>query len=398
MLVRPGLDDAVVDTPDGIVVDGAAPGGRVELRCEVVLGGRSWTCRAEFTATADGSVDTSRHPSVSGDYTGVDPFGMFWSADAGARMDLAELAPMQVSVTAVSGEQRVEASYRRPWVRTGTTVRDMAEAGVVGRLHRPATAGLRGVVVVGGSDGGLGGPSVSPLLAGHGVAALSLAYWRHPGLPAALHDIDVEVVGRACDWLRGQPGVRDERPTVIGISRGGELALLAASLMPERVGSVVSIVGSGVAWGAVGTDDDNDTAWRFAGEPVPQVWEDPDDPDAALLDPARVAAAEILVERIDGRVLLLSGEADALWPSASLSELAVRRAERLGVADRVVHVAYPDAGHACCQTPGYAIQDGIVRHPLDGFEFRLGGTRAGNQAARLDSWRRVRELVTEPAW
>ena len=392
MRVRPGDHAAVIDTHDGLVVDELQPGQRISVESVVTCGGLTWACRGEYVAGPDGVVDTSRDASTGGDYEGVDAYGLLWSADAG-RMDFTTLAPMRVAVSLRSGTETAGTTYERAWLREDVEVSDVAEDGLVGRLHLPPGEALPGLVVVGGSDGGLGGPPYGALLANHGVAVLCLAYWNADGLPDALHDIEVELVGRACDWLRARPGVRDERPAVLGISRGGEYAMLAGSLIPERVGSVISTVGSGVVWGAVGTGDDNDTGWRFGGQPVTQMYEWDDDPDRGLDDPRMVAAAEIPVERIDGRLLLLTGEADALWRCTLLSELAVRRAERTGAGDRVTHVSYPEAGHFCCTPPGFAIAGGSSLHPLDGKPFTVGGTRAGNQAARLDAWRRVRAFL-----
>lgn len=393
MQVGAGRADALVDSEDGVVVHGADPGAEVAIEVRVGTGRLGWTCRGVFTADAQGDVDTSRDPSTGGDYRGVDPFGLFWSADPAERPRTTPLEPIRVSVVATCAAARADASYERAWTTPDVSVSEVDLPGVVGVLHLPAGRDLPAVVVVGGSDGGLGGPTTAALLSGHGVAALSLAYWNHPGTPPVLRDIDIEVVGRACDWLRGQPGLRHERPTVVGISRGGELAMLAGALMPGRVGSVVSQVGSALVWGGFGVGvDDNDTAWRFDGRPVAQMWEYPDDSDRGLQDPAMVAAAEIPVERIDGRVLLTSGADDRIWRSSLLSEYAVRRAERFGAGDRVEHVVYPGAGHACSAPPGYAVPIESV-HPVDGTIDTLGGTRAGNNAARRDSWRRLLDLV-----
>jgi pimeloyl-ACP methyl ester carboxylesterase len=391
--VGPGRRDALVDSPDGVVVHGAEPGAEVTIETRVRSGGLGWTCRGVFTADAAGTVDTATAPSTGADYLGTDPFGLVWSASPAERPDRSRLEPMRVDVVATSGRDRAETTYERAWTTPDVRVVDVSEDGVVGRLHLPTGHDLPGLVVVGGSDGGLGGPTTAALLSGHGVAALSLAYWNHPGTPAVLRDIDIEVVARACDWLRGQHGVRDARPTVLGISRGGELAMLAGALMPDRVGSVVSQVGSALVWGGFGDGvDDNDTAWRFGGRAVPQMWEYPDDSDRGLDDPALVAAAEIPVERVDGRVLLTSGEDDRIWRSTRLSEYAVRRAARHGAADRVEHISYPDAGHACSAPPGYAVPIESA-HPVTGETDSLGGTLAGNNAARIDSWRRLQDLI-----
>ena len=57
-----------------------------------------------------------------------------------------------------------------------------------------------------------------------------------------------------------------------------------------------------------------------------------------------MARAEIAFEHAAGPVLMLSGEDDAMWPSARLTRIAEARAEREGAGDRVTHVAYPAPG------------------------------------------------------
>ena len=374
-----------MDSPDGVLLTGAPPGGAVGIVATLELAGQTWSCAGAYVADRDGEVDTAEDTSFDGTYRGTDPLGLFWSAEVPDFYDWDVLHPLRVTLRATSDEQAVETSYARSVVADGVTEHVVAEEGVAGRLFLPERAG-RGVVVVGGSDGGPGGPLMAALLAGHGLPVLSMAYWGHPGTPDALRDIDVEVVARACDWLRAQDGVDDVPPCVIGLSRGGELVLLAAALTPDHVGPVLVSVGSGVAWGAWGPGTDVlETAWRFGGEPVPQMAEDEDDPNACLDDEDMVASAEIAVERAAGPVLMLSGEDDAMWPSARLTRIAEARAEREGAGDRVTHVAYPGAGHFCTTPPGYPLvsEDAI----------RSGGSRSRNQAARLDAWRRILDFV-----
>ena len=392
--IGPGDVEAAIDAEDGVRVEGAAPGARVEVRAELELCGQEWSCTGEYVADASGRVDTATDPSVGGDYRGVDAFGLYWSAGAAGFYEWSLLTPMQVVATATSDGQTAEAGWRRRWLAEGATYRDVEEEGVVGRLFLPPDPqDAPALVILAGSQGGLGGPSAAALLTGHGIATLALAHWRYPGTPDRLRDIPIEVVGRGCDWLRRQPGVADRRPTVLGISRGGELALLAGAYLPEQVGHVVSDVGSGVPWGALGPGTDvNETAWTFRGEPVAQIYEDEDDPDRILDFPEWVARTEIPVERCSGRVLLLSGDDDQVWSSTRLSEIARQRALRCGAGDRVEHVVQPDAGHAAGAPPGYPVLEDVVAGS-DGFSFSFGGTRAGNQAARRDSWRRLIDLV-----
>jgi hypothetical protein len=58
----------------------------------------------------------------------------------------------------------------------------------------------------------------------------------------------------------------------------------------------------------------------------------------------------------------------------------------------VEHLTYPDAGHACSAPPGYAVPIESV-HPVTGETDTLGGTLPGNNAARIDSWRRLLDLI-----
>jgi dienelactone hydrolase len=383
--LRPGRTGALVASPDGVRLTGAPPGGRVTIEATLELGGQRWTCAGEYVADRDGEVDTAEDASSGGSYGGVDPYGLFWSAEVPDLYDWDVLHPMRVTLRATSDEQTVDTSYARLVVAGDVTEHVVAEPGVAGRLFLPARTG-RGVVLVGGSDGGPGAPVMAALLAAHGLPVLSMAYWGHPGTPDALRDIDVEVVARACDWLRAQAGVDDVPPCVIGLSRGSELVLLAAALIPDHVGPVLVSVGSGVAWGAWGPGTDVlESAWRFGGEPVPQMAEDEADPAACLDDEDMAAAAEIPVERATGPVLLLSGEDDAMWPSTRLTRIAEARAEREGAGDRVTHVAYPGAGHFCTTPPGFPLVSEDV--------IRSGGSRRRNQAARVDAWRRTLEFV-----
>ena len=311
---------------------------------------------------------------------------MFWSAEVPDFYDWDVLHPMRVTLRATSDEQTVETSYARRVVADDVTEHVVAEEGVAGRLFLPERAG-RGVVVVGGSDGGPGGPVMAALLAGHGLPVLSMAYWGHPGTPDALRDIDVEVVARACDWLRAQDGVDDVPPCVVGLSRGGELVLLAAALDPRPRGPGASsrwAAGSPGARGGRGP-----TCWRRPGGSAASRC-----PRWPRTRTTRTPASTTRTwwrrprspfERAAGPVLMLSGEDDAMWPSARLTRIAEARAEREGAGDRVTHVAYPGAGHFCTTPPGFPLvsEDAI----------RSGGSRSrqpGRAARRVATDPRVR--------
>jgi len=135
--IGPGDVEAAIDAEDGVRVEGAAPGARVEVRAELELCGQEWSCAGEYVADASGRVDTATDPSIGGDYLGVDAFGLYWSAGADGFYEWSLLTPMQVVATATSDGQTAEAGWRRRWLAEGATYRDVEEEGVVGRLFLP---------------------------------------------------------------------------------------------------------------------------------------------------------------------------------------------------------------------------------------------------------------------
>ena len=111
-------------------------------------------------------------------------------------------------------------------------------------LVPPGSERHRGVLVVGGSNGGL---PIRPAawLASHGYAVLALAYFRYQDLPPQLEAIPLEYFERALAWMSQRPEISGDRFAVMGTSRGGELALQLGSMFP-RISAVVAYVPSNV--------------------------------------------------------------------------------------------------------------------------------------------------------
>ena len=115
---------------------------------------------------------------------------------------------------------------------------------------------------------------------------------------------------------------------------------------------------------------------------------------ASLADWAAEERAAIPVERIEGRVLLVCGRADAMWPSALMAERAAARMAAHGQADRVTHLCYEGAGH----TIGHPYVPATLTagvHPVDKRVYDYGGDPAAIARARADSWPRVVAFLRE---
>lgn len=300
------------------------------------------------------------------------------------------------------------------------TMQQVTDEGLVGTLVLPPNVGpMRrrpAVVTLGGSEGGLR-VGAARAFAQEGFVALALAYFGIEPLPAELVEVPLEYVGAALDWLVARPEVAGDKVAVVGASKGGELALLAGATFPDRVGAVAAYVPSGVVWQGITRDRramraGPRSSWTYEGAPLPFVpfarltpWEllqytvrylrrrpirvhafyarGLDDRDA-------VAAATIPVERIDGPVVVVSGDDDGVWPSTLLATLVVERLRAHGHPHRVEHRRYRHAGHMIT-VPGAELD---ADNP-DVARFGLGGTPAADAEASRDAWPIVVDVLRE---
>ncbi len=203
---------ALYDTPFVSTVSGLQPGELATLRLSTTdEHGQVWSSQAQFRAATDGSFDTRQAP-VSGSYQTADPMGLMQTLTSGPPADFLPLATWTMSETVVSGETTLASATftrLRP-TQTGVTSQDLrpSAGGLYGQMFEPATipTSAPGVVVIGGSGGGLETGVEAALLAARGYPALALAYFGDPGLPATLQGIPWSIsTGRRSGWPAG-PG------------------------------------------------------------------------------------------------------------------------------------------------------------------------------------------------
>lgn len=266
------------------------------------------------------------------------------------------------------------------------------------------------ILLLGGSEGGDMMRFAAARFAGAGYVAASVAYFGAPGLPSQLAGIPVETVGTALDDIAKRPDVDPARIALFGISKGGELALLAASTYPQFK-AVVAAVSSPFAWegiprgpGAVGS------SWTFAGKPVPFVAygskmaqltmnayanQTPLDLrvgyEASMQEhAAEIPAAMFHLERIAGPVMMLAADDDQLWNSDVQSQLGMTYLRDRHHAFADVYEHYADAGHLFL----FASPEQTVNHVKAGpMTLLMGGTPAGDQAAQRAAWPEVMRFL-----
>ena len=408
---------ALIDEPLRIVVSGCRPGQPVTVRARMRDLERLWESHAVFEAGRDGTVDASAMRPLSGTYDAPDARGLLWSVRSVEGQPSAvwrTAASLDMEFVAECGAERpASLAVSRCFAGPGVSRMEVRDRGLVGTLFRPAGSARRpAVIVVPGSGGGVPeGPAA--LLASHGFVGLALAYFRVEHLPLWLAEIPLEYFDTAIRWLRSHSAVANCPLGVMGTSRGGELALLLGATFPD-IKAVVGYVPSGVVHAAVPGRDRGEAArrpaWTHRGEPVPFVssrdprqTDEPASPEPlaltpvflrALEDRAAVEAAEIWVERINGPVLLISGQDDQMWPSPVLAEIAMKRLARHGHRFPYRHLSYPGAGHIIGQ-PGLPATVSASVHPLSGRLMAYGGNPQDNAAAAADSWPKVLDFFRD---
>ena len=410
----------MVDAPLKIRLTGMQPGDLVTVRSSIADG--IWTAEASFAVGADGAIDLEEQAPVSGSYSTVDSMGLIWSASLQASQEslarLSNLEPFAITFDAASGGNVLaSASVVREQVPVGVRREVVREDGLFGTLFVPPNDGPHpAVMLVSGSGGGLD-EGLASLFAAHGIAGFTLAYFNYEALPKALVNIPLEYFETGIEFLRAHPMIDGNRLAIAGASRGGELSLLLGSVF-SQFKAVVAWVPSGLVWGGFGgaREDGVQPAWLLKGQPVPFMDGDihPDDYRYTVSYrrrgegipmtpgflaqmnryPDRVRQATIPVERINGAVLLISGEDDQMWPSTRMAEISMARLREHNFPHPYEHLSYSGAGHAV-GTPYWPQTMTEVRHPVDGVLYAFGGNPESNAHATVDSWRRVKHFLRE---
>ncbi len=379
---------AFIDEPVSIRLSGFEPNQDVTIKATTV--GTAFPgliddkgivreSQATFKTDANGEVDLEKQAPLSGSYAGVDGMGLFWSlTENPAKAHAGSTEPVPTLLNAVQyhylftaevdGKEVAKATVIQNMGSDSVVVKEVAENGILAQFYQPAGKGpFPAVIALVGGGGGLLRQSPK-VLAAHGYAVLSLAYFNYTSpldnssLPDSLDMIPMEYFGKAIQWLQSQPSVDPERIGVIGFSKGGMAALLAGTIFPQ-IKTVIAFSAPTYTWDG----DTGGSSFSYQGKPVPFASSDSiykydasfttavnsgKDPMAVMPDvlasikaDPEISAAIIPVEKINGSVLLISGDRDSQLPGPVYGELAIDRLKAHNFAFPYRHIMNPGAGH-----------------------------------------------------
>ncbi|KCV31261.1 acyl-CoA thioester hydrolase/BAAT N-terminal domain protein [Bordetella bronchiseptica 00-P-2730] len=413
---------ALIDVDREIRIDGFGPYACIDVTAEMRMCGVPWRARATFLAGADGSLDLDRDSPVSGDYAEPGAMGLVWSMQC---QDLphAVFPPdrtdaLTVHITASDGRHEARATLVQEFLAEGVRHQAVrAQAGgmsLSGELYTPPGPGPHpAVIYMNGSSGGVNAPRAA-LFAARGYQCLALGIFNYEGRPQYLNDMPLEYLEQALRWVRDTQNPRNGFVAISGISRGGEMSLLAASHFPELVSAVVAYVPSPVMHGVVsagapGTGRDAQV-WTLGGKPLPHLWQDnatadweaayASDPPyrqthafmSASRDARAFERARIPIERYRGPLMLISASDDGFWPSTAYSEIVVRQRQAAWPARPAEHYVCRGAGHHV-HYPNLPATLISKPHAMSGLLLDAGGTPPANAHGNAGSYRAMLDFL-----
>ncbi|XP_023701038.1 acyl-coenzyme A thioesterase 1-like isoform X2 [Paramormyrops kingsleyae] len=394
---------SLFDEPLQIKVDGLIPEQRVELKAKLIDDrGVLFKSSAEYSADFSGTVDLGTSGSLGGSYTGIEPMGLFWSMTPEkpcSRLMIKDASrSLLVNIEVINatdlGHALASETVERGFMVEGTRRSPVKVGRIRGTLFVPPGPGpFPGVLDLYTFGGGLTEVRGS-LLANKGFVVLCLAYYNYADLPKSVSHFDLEYFEEALTFLRSQPEVRGPGVGIISISKGADLALSIASLLPG-VSATVWINGCNANVMLPLHYKDmvipplipDFSKITFAQPGILDVRESVTDP---MAEGSR--STIIPVERASCRFLFVASEDDRNWNSCLFAEQAATRLKVHGK-DNFEVIKYPRAGHflEVPYMPHYPL--GI--HPVVGKVVAYGGDARGHAYAHLELWRRVQVFFQE---
>ncbi len=416
---------AMLDIPLAVHLENFPSEQPITIRAQIIDGkGIVWKSQAVYESASDGRVNLNMQAPIVGSYKDANPMGLIWSMTPqidNYRYDrnlfLAGLTAFTLTFAAIVNDE-VVASVDVERLIFADDVRRIAITadGLDGVLFLPPDDKPHpAIITLKGSSGGLS-QGVASMYAAQGYAALALAYFNRGHLPNTLVDIPIEYFEKAIHYLEARHDIDNERLAVVGKSRGGELALLLGSIFPQ-LKVILADVPSGVLWNGFGYDWEQEgprPAWVYNGKALPYMDTEYDAERYAYRQdyiergegiptapgfraqmrqyPNKLKQAEIPVERINGAVLMLSGDDDQMWPSVELTEIAMRRFKLHNFQKPYQHICYAGAGHVF---DGAYLPTTMLNtvHRVNNSFYALGGTPEANYRAGVDSWQKKLEFL-----
>ncbi|GAA0381898.1 acyl-CoA thioesterase/bile acid-CoA:amino acid N-acyltransferase family protein [Bacillus horti] len=420
MALKPNVQvtplNSFIDEEVSIIITGCQPNEQVTLLATLKdENNNTFTSNAMFETDDQGHVDLSTTAPLKGTYSEVDSSGLFWSMQHeskrhGDYFTKSKADDLHIQLSLQINQTIVTTTTVTRFFKQNVSREEIRENGTVGVLYRPVREGsYPNVVLLAGSDGDRLEHSAA-LLASKGYNVFDLSYFNQEGVPKDLENIPLEYFYNSIQLLKQRTN-SSEKVTLIGYSRGAELALLLASIYDEFNAVIAGAPSSYMTSGLRNTVYAPIPAWSFNGEALPYlkfryslkmmgsmflnwvmkkpfsflgIW------NRSLSLTNDPEEFRIKVESIKAQVLLISGDRDQCWPS---SEFAMPIKEKL---PNTEHLQYKEAGHFLAYP--YSLPNmpaNINIHVGGGMIMDFGGSKEANAKAAKDTWLKILSFIED---
>jgi dienelactone hydrolase len=370
-----------------------------------------------FMTDSKGQIQLNKNKPILATYSGVDSLGIFWSMTKPKFIN--EELPFEVKNLKwntiyfqleadgkIISKNELQLIIKTPDIN----YEEIRKKDLVANFYYPKNKqNLPLIVLLGGGEGGIGPDEFAKIISSHGYAVMALGYFGMENLPKNLERIPLEYFFNSIDWAKEKQFIDTSRIVILGGSKGGEAALLVASMRRDIKG-VIAVAPSIVRWqGLINgpiTFFFKKSSWMLNGKELPYLKNCYSSSEIEKFhrnsnqielreffktiyteDKSKIEPAIIEVEKINGPILLVAGKDDKCWPSYYMCQMIEKRLDSLKFDHQVVGLYYDNAGHNICSpelmpTINYKYQ-----------QFAVGGKDSENSAAQIDAWNKMIDFL-----
>lgn len=335
-----------------------------------------WESYATFAADESGNVDLDSMKPIEGTYKECGSMGLFYSMSvkenqnsmpAQKLSDISENKAYTIMFT-VERDGKIIASTEHTRVYCDETIQsiDVTQKNLLARYFTSKNIKDRPtVIVVSGSDGRIEkAQAIAETFAMKGYSALAVCYFGLEGTKKELNSIPLECIESAIEWLKKQDTVDKNKIAIYGRSKGGEMVLLAASIFKD-ITCVIANTPSPYVYEGMRSNNhpSHHSSWTYKGEEIPYIkfhfhiilhlmikmlkkeegalsWMYKE-----LIGGGNTDKATIHLDKINGPILMVSSELDAIWPSKMHCEAAVELLQKSHFKHEYRHITFEKSGH-----------------------------------------------------
>lgn len=235
---------------------------------------------------------------------------------------------------------------------------NLSEKGFEGILLEGNGSKEKVVIVMSGSNGGMKLTlQCANFYHEHGIPALALALFATKGTVPNLSKVPVEYVERAIHWLQS---LGYKKIGIDGMSKGSEMALVAASMFSDLSCVIVRVPSYFVSEGLIRKRPSNTSCWSYQQKELPyapyksrsfniiKMILKKKELDILPFNRDKDVTEEsiIKIENIQAPILIVSSKQDSVWPSYQSGLYIENRLLENQYKYPVKHVAYENMSHA----------------------------------------------------